>query len=198
MARHGLRLRRLADHVGPQPPPEALPTPCIQKTAGTAGLKVFISVDIEGAAGIAHWDEADSGHGDYSEFRERMTQEAVAACEGALAAGATEIWVKDAHGSGRNILQEALPREAVLVRGWSMHPYAMVQELDSSFDACCFVGYHGHASHPDNPLSHTNTGLWNKITVNGEDLSEYRQHAHTAALVRPTSKPPLLPLAPVR
>ena len=197
MARHGLRLRRLADHVGPQPPPEPVPTPCAQEAAGTAGLKVFISVDIEGATGIAHWDEADSGHGDYSEFRERMTQEAVAACEGALAAGATEIWVKDAHGSGRNILQEALPREAVLVRGWSMHPYAMVQELDSSFDACCFVGYHGHASHPDNPLSHTNTGLWNRITVNGDDLSEYRQHAYTAALVRPTPKLPL-PLAPVR
>lgn len=60
--------------------------------------------------------------------------------------------------------------------------YAMVQELDSSFDACCFVGYHGHAAHPSNPLSHTNTGLWNRITLNGEDLSEYLQHAYAAAL----------------
>ena len=60
--------------------------------------------------------------------------------------------------------------------------YAMVQELDSSFDACCFVGYHGHAAHPSNPLSHTNTGLWNRITLNGEDLSEYLQHSYAAAL----------------
>lgn len=74
-----------------------------------------------------------------------MTEEAVAACQGALAAGATEIWVRDAHGSGRNILQEQLPKEAKLVRGWSGHPYAMVQELDSSFDAICMVGYHGPA-----------------------------------------------------
>jgi D-amino peptidase len=139
-------------------------------------------VDIEGAVGIAHWDEADSSHSDYGEFQDRMTQEAVAACAGALAAGATEIWVKDAHGSGRNIRQEALPREAKLVRGWSGHPYGMVQELDSSFDACCFVGYHGHAGHPANPLSHTNTGMWNRITLNGEDLSEYLQHAYCAAL----------------
>jgi hypothetical protein len=45
-------------------------------------MKVYISVDIEGAAGIAHWDEAAKRHGDYPEFRERMTAEAVAACEG--------------------------------------------------------------------------------------------------------------------
>ena len=45
--------------------------------AGKKGLKVYISVDIEGAVGIAHWDEADSGHSDYGEFQDRMTQEAV-------------------------------------------------------------------------------------------------------------------------
>ena len=58
----------------------------------------------------------------------------------------------------------------------------MVQELDSSFDAVCMVGYHGPASHPNNPLSHTNTTRWNKITLNGLDLPEYLSHAHCAAL----------------
>ena len=58
----------------------------------------------------------------------------------------------------------------------------MVQELDSSFDAVCFVGYHGPASHPNNPLSHTNTTRWNKITLNGVDMPEYLSHAHCAAL----------------
>ena len=106
----------------------------------------------------------------------------MAACEGALAAGATQIVVRDAHGSGRNILQEQLPKQAQLIRGWSGHPFAMVQELDSSFDAVCMVGYHGPASHPNNPLSHTNTTRWNKITLNGLDLPEYLSHAHCAAL----------------
>ena len=46
----------------------------------------------------------------------------MAACEGALAAGATQIVVRDAHGSGRNILQEHLPKQAQLIRGWSGHP----------------------------------------------------------------------------
>eukprot|EP01050_Picozoa_sp_SAG11_P014341 SAG11_NODE_1755_length_4311_cov_3.289411_4_plen_186_part_00 len=46
-------------------------------------------------------------------------------------------------GSGRNIRQEALPPCVTLIRGWSGHPYAMVQEIDSSFDACAMIGYHG-------------------------------------------------------
>ena len=28
-------------------------------------MKVYISVDIEGVAGITHWDEADKTHRDY-------------------------------------------------------------------------------------------------------------------------------------
>lgn len=145
-------------------------------------MKVYISVDIEGVAGITHWDEAAKRHGDYPEFRERMTAEAVAACEGALAAGATEIWVKDAHGSGRNIFAERLPAEARLIRGWSGHPFGMLQELDDSFDAAALVGWHGPASHPNNPLSHTLTGFYGKMTLNGEPCSEYLLHAYSAAL----------------
>ena len=80
-------------------------------------MKVYISVDIEGAAGITHWDEARKTHADYPEFREEMTREAVAACEGAMAAGAREILIKDAHGSGRNILAARLPECARIVRG---------------------------------------------------------------------------------
>ena len=75
------RLGRLARHC--------MPTAC----SGTAGpaLKVFVSVDIEGAVGIAHWDEADSRGmpAAYAEFRQRMTNEAAAACRGAVEAGAT-------------------------------------------------------------------------------------------------------------
>jgi D-aminopeptidase len=46
-------------------------------------MKVHISVDIEGVAGITHWDEAEKTHRDYPEFREQMTREAIAAIEGA-------------------------------------------------------------------------------------------------------------------
>ncbi len=145
-------------------------------------MKVYISVDIEGVAGIAHWDEARKPTKDYPELQARMTAEAVAACDGALAAGAAEIWVKDAHATGRNILAEQLPAQARLIRGWSGHPYGMLQELDRSFDAAAFVGWHSPASQPDNPLSHTLSLSYGKVTLNGEVCSEYLLHAHIAAL----------------
>ena len=146
-------------------------------------MKVYLSVDIEGAAGIAHWDEARKPERDYPEFQERMTGEAVAACEGALAAGATEIWIKDAHGSGRNILQERLPTEAVLIRGWSAHPLGMLQELDETFAAVGMVGYHSPASSSGNPLAHTLTGLYAKMMINGAVVSEYALHTYAANML---------------
>src|SRR5512136_751367 len=98
-------------------------------------MKIFITADIEGITGAAHWDETDKKQADYSELREQMTAEVSAACQGALNAGATEIWVKDAHWSARNILAAKLPRQVRLIREWSGHPFSMMQEIDETFQA---------------------------------------------------------------
>lgn len=147
-------------------------------------MKIFISADIEGIAGITHFDESDPTNAKgYSYFQDRMTDEVVAACEGALAAGAKEIWVKDAHWTGRNIHPHRLPKEVKLVRGWSRHPYMMVQEIDRSFDAVAFVGYHSRAGSSGNPLAHTlSGGTFSFIKVNGELFSEFRLYSGAAAL----------------
>ena len=65
--------------------------------------KVYISSDIEGTMGIANWAEANRNHAAYREFQERMTAETAVSCEAAIAAGVSEIVVKDVHGDGRNI-----------------------------------------------------------------------------------------------
>lgn len=145
-------------------------------------MKVYLSVDIEGAAGITHWDEARKTHADYPEFREEMTREAVAACEGAIAAGAREILIKDAHGSGRNIIAARLPECARIVRGWSGHPLSMVQELDATFDAVLFIGYHSRAGAETNPLAHTLTTGVAAIKLNGAAVSEFVLHTYAAAM----------------
>lgn len=145
-------------------------------------MKIFISADIEGVAGITNWNEAEKTHPDYPEFRERMTAEVVAACEGAIAAGATEILVKDAHDSGRNILADRLPECARLVRAWSGHPLAMVQELDDSYDAVLLVGYHSKAGTDANPLAHTLTLRVARLEINGTLASEALIHSWGAAL----------------
>jgi len=79
-------------------------------------MKIYISADIEGITGATHWDETDKKHSDFEEFRNQMTAEVNAACEAALKSGATEIWVKDAHASGRNLIPSKLTRSVKIIR----------------------------------------------------------------------------------
>jgi D-amino peptidase len=143
-------------------------------------MRLYVSADIEGVTGIASWDEADKAHADYAWFRERMHREVAAACEGGLAGGATAVTVKDAHGSGRNLHPDRLPRPTSLIRGWSGHPYGMVQELDDSYGAIAFVGYHSPGTSGGHPLSHTLTGKFARVELDGDRLSELRLNVMTA------------------
>lgn len=145
-------------------------------------MKIFISADMEGIAGPAHWDEVDKTHANYAEFREQMTAEVVAACEGALNAGATEIVIKDAHWTGRNIIAAKLPREARLIRGWTRDPYSMMAGLDSSFHAALMVGYHARSGSDGSPLAHTLTERVASVTINDRYAAEFLINAYTAGL----------------
>lgn len=141
-------------------------------------MRFFISADIEGVTGINNWDETNKSHPDYAEFRKQMTREVVAACEGALTAGAKEILVKDAHDSGRNLIAAELPKEVTLIRSWSRHPYSMVWGIEEGVDAIGFVGYHSPSGSNDNPLAHTmSSNLVAEMVLNGELCSEYMLHS---------------------
>jgi len=135
-------------------------------------LKVFISVDMEGITGVVHWEEVSRSGKDHDYFRRILTHETNAAIEGALAAGATEIVVRDAHGSARNILPDLLNKEAKLLRDWSGSPKFMMEGIDESFDAVIFIGYHAKAGTPDALLEHTSMGSVTDISINGISLPE--------------------------
>lgn len=144
-------------------------------------MKIFISADIEGVCGVTHWDEATKGKGDYLEFAQQMTFEVNAACEGANEAGAKEIVIKDAHDSARNIFHNMLPLNTKLIKGWSGSSYIMVQELDESYDALIYIGYHSAGGIDGNPLSHTLNSNLQYIKLNGEYASEFLIHSYIAA-----------------
>lgn len=148
-------------------------------------MKVFISCDIEGVTTTTLWDQTRTAPEKLSltaPFQAQMTREVVAACEGAIAAGATYILIKDAHGAAINIDPMALPECCELIRNWERHPYSMVEGIDSSFDAAMFVGYHSAAGRDGNPLSHTKTGNAYAIRVNGKKFSEFDFFSYAVAL----------------
>jgi D-amino peptidase len=147
-------------------------------------MKIFISADIEGVTGATHWDETNLQKEESLLFREQMTAEVLAACEGALQGGATEILVKDAHWTGRNIIAAKLPKEARLIRGWAPHPLMMVQGLDESFQGVAYVGYHSRAGAGSSPLAHTLTGKYVNIRINDQYASEFMIYAYAAASFR--------------
>ncbi|WP_054007800.1 M55 family metallopeptidase [Cypionkella psychrotolerans] len=144
-------------------------------------VEIFISTDIEGTAGIAHWDEAERSHADYEEFRDLMTGEVLAACEGALAAGATEVVIKDAHDSGQNLALNRLPENVKIMRGWSGHPDAMMFGIDPSFAAAIYTDYHSKAVFQANPLAHSTNLRISRLILNGEVASEFTMNSLTAA-----------------
>lgn len=137
------------------------------------GLKVFISVDMEGISGVVNWEEVNRDGKDYDYFRTIMTKEANAAIEGALAAGATEIWVRDSHGSARNILPEMLHRHAKLLRDWSGGFKSMMEGIDETFAAAIFIGYHAKAGTSNALLEHTMSSRnITDVSINNVSLPE--------------------------
>jgi len=149
-------------------------------------MKIYISADMEGITGVTHWDEVEHKKpSSFSQFQERMSKEVAAACLGANDAGANEVWVKDAHYSGRNIMAEILPKNTKLIRGWSGHPYSMVQEIDDSFDALIMIGYHSRASSNTNPLAHTmSSSKLDKVLINEQAASEFFLHGNIASMYK--------------
>ncbi len=145
-----------------------------------AKLKVYISADMEGIAGIVSGEQVSPKGYDYQRARIWMTEEVNAAIEGALEAGATEIVVNDSHGPMTNIIASRLNPKALLITG-SPKPLSMMEGIDSSFDAVIFIGYHGKAGTSASVLDHTYSGSSiYYIKVNGIEMPELGINAAVA------------------
>lgn len=145
-------------------------------------MKLFISSDIEGTCGICNWDETRMQHPEfYNSFADQMTREVAAACRAAEDSGIVDdIFIKDAHGSARNLRLKDLPRSVRLLRGWDQRPCKMMAGVEEC-DAAAMTGYHSSAFSIGNPLSHTNNLRNQWVKLNGEYASEFMINAFAAA-----------------
>jgi D-amino peptidase len=135
-------------------------------------VKVFISFDMEGVAGIVDWSQCRAGSPGYEEGRQLLLGEVNAAIDGAIAGGATEIICNDSHGTMFNVDPAALHGKAVYVSG-RHKPMYMMQGLDASAGAVFLVGYHGSISGESSVLSHTyNPQVISHVELNGQRVGE--------------------------
>ncbi|HUC27291.1 MAG TPA: M55 family metallopeptidase, partial [Streptosporangiaceae bacterium] len=116
-------------------------------------MKVFLSTDMEGTAGVVDWQQCVGDGPEAQAGRKLLLAEVNAAIEGAKAGGATQIVVNDSHSTMRNLPADQLAGRASYVSG-SHKPLYMMQGLDDSFDAVLFISYHGSVGAPAG-LSHT-------------------------------------------
>jgi D-amino peptidase len=135
-------------------------------------LKVYISVDLEGIAGVVASDQTSPGGKDYGWARSMMLAETNAAIAGAFDAGATEVVVNDSHGPQTNLRPDELDRRAALITG-QPKPMGMTQGLDATFDAAVYIGYHANGSVADAVHGHTFSGALKHVRLNGREVGEY-------------------------
>jgi D-amino peptidase len=145
---------------------------CTEATAAATPLKVYISVDMEGIAGVVTADQLGPEGFEYERFRRFMTDEALAAVRAVTAAGATEVVVSDSHGNGESLLLESFPKEVRVVRSWPRHG-GMMAGLDASFAAALFIGYHASTTSLHGVRAHTiSSAHFTRLALNGKPVTE--------------------------
>lgn len=145
---------------------------CVSLANSQNKLKVYISADMEGLAGVVSDAQLGPEGFEYQRFREFMTNEVNAAIDAAFAAGATEILVSDSHGNGQNLLIEKLPKNVQIVRSWP-RPLMMMQGIDETFDGVIFIGYHTSTTNSAGVRAHSfSSANLADVRLNNVSMSE--------------------------
>jgi D-amino peptidase len=153
-------------------------------------VRVLVSVDMEGIAGVVDVDDVRPGQAEYERNRALLTAEANAAVRGVYAYdAAAQVLVTEAHAQFRNLLPELLDRRAELLRG-TPKPGGMMAGLAADIDAVLFIGYHGKAGTPRSVMAHTISGaVVADVRCNGRSLGELGLNT---ALAAHSGVPPVL------
>ena len=134
-------------------------------------MKVLISVDIEGVAGVFHPEQTRAGNVEYEQARRWMTHEANAAAQGAFDGGASQVWINDSHGGFRNLMPDLLDQRARLVLG-KPRTLGMMAGLEASPEVVFMIGYHARAQ-SRGILAHTiNSAAFARVMLDGEEVGE--------------------------
>jgi len=134
-------------------------------------MKILISADIEGVAGVYHHEQVRPGNPEYERARRLMAAEASAAVAGALDGGASEVYLNDSHGGFRNMPPDLLDERAEIIQGKPRY-LGMVAGVELGIDGVCLLGYHSRAQ-GQGILAHTiNSFAFARVCINGQEWGE--------------------------
>lgn len=145
-------------------------------------MRIYISADIEGVAGITGQPQLNSTGFEWPLARQWMTREVVAAAEACRDAGATEVVVSDGHGNAQNLLLDEMPDYVSTIRSWP-RPLMQMEGIERGpYAAVAFIGHHTSAAADRGVLSHTiHWKCIDDIRINGVSQSETTLNATLAA-----------------
>ena len=150
-------------------------------------MKLYISVDMEGLAGITHWkDETE----ERERFRKAMNQQVEWVLDGIAQskrnAEITHIMIADSHGGGENLSYDLLSEKdsRVWLISGSPRPQYMMPAMDDSFDMVFLVGYHAGAGEAASSMDHTYSGASvQNVYINGQLMNEGTINSAYAGIV---------------
>ncbi len=147
-------------------------------------MKLFISVDMEGMAGItAPFQEKE----EVPRFRQSLHNQIRWIIDGIHASSCNsqieEITIADSHGSGTNLSYDelsAMDERISLVSG-SPRKHFMMSCLDASYDVVFLAGYHAGPGEPSACMDHSFYGkVVSRMTINGSYMNETTANAALA------------------
>ncbi|HYE52455.1 MAG TPA: M55 family metallopeptidase [Azospirillaceae bacterium] len=144
-------------------------------------MRLHISADIEGIAGVTSRDHLMPSGFEYEPARRWMTETVAAVAEEAHALGVEQVVVADSHGNAQNLQMDRLPDYVQVVRGWPRR-LGMMQGIDEGpYVGSVMLGYHAGAGSRDGGLAHTLSGrLIREVWINGRVASEAYLNAAVA------------------
>lgn len=146
-------------------------------------MKIYISVDMEGMAGICNTRQQLD---DIDRFRKAMEENVSWVIEGiqnsSMNTTIEEITIADSHGEGRNLSYDIteLDERISLING-SPRPQFMLTGLTADYDLAFFVGYHAGAGEDMGNIDHTlDSKAFYDIRINNQHMNESTLNAALA------------------
>jgi len=141
-------------------------------------MKILITTDIEGVAGVVSFEDHGSPSGRYHErAKSLLTAEVNAAVEGMLERSVEDMLVMDLHGPG-GITFEEVHEAAKVMHGRPLAPLSVRMSLMQEYDTAVNIGQHAMAGVVDGNLNHTQSSRTiDYISLNGRPIGETAQFA---------------------